>query len=400
MLCVFGSVVTSSSSAVLAQDRDPPVELVFSFREGPGFGFCPEPDTVSAASILFEAPRGHSIRLSVYEVVHIDVGGEDCIPTIEDFDSDNCLISRELPARVLSEAEVATFFGLLEEIEPRLETGLHPLCGSSDPCRVRDFTWEGVRTGDTHCDDPRVTFQDAELIVQALARLRDAGPGPGDPVLENGDVNGDERRDLSDAVYLLNGLFSGGPAPVESGCPAKVVETCPDERLRVRANGDTNGDSVRDLADAVTLLSWLFRAGDEPVPLCECADPPPGPCVDGGCPRGERCIPLWDEFGGPICTSEMSTCDEVIEVYTALVSRSEGACDPAVGCHLVFGHCGVGLGGCYYALPRTVTQEHLDALSQRFIELGGLESCPGPVCRCPAPPKGVRCVDGFCRFGE
>lgn len=30
----------------------------------------------------------------------------------------------------------------------------------------------------------------------------------------NGDVNGDTRRDITDAIYLLGWLFQGGPAPV------------------------------------------------------------------------------------------------------------------------------------------------------------------------------------------
>ncbi|MBI4602016.1 MAG: lamin tail domain-containing protein [Planctomycetes bacterium] len=34
------------------------------------------------------------------------------------------------------------------------------------------------------------------------------------------------------------------------------------------ANGDTNGDGARDLSDAVYLLVWLFSGGPEPVPPC------------------------------------------------------------------------------------------------------------------------------------
>ena len=35
----------------------------------------------------------------------------------------------------------------------------------------------------------------------------------------------------------------------------------------VLVNGDTNGDGVRDLSDAVWLLDWLFLGGEEPVPF-------------------------------------------------------------------------------------------------------------------------------------
>ncbi len=37
-------------------------------------------------------------------------------------------------------------------------------------------------------------------------------------------------------------------------------------------NGDVNGDDKRDIADAVFLLTWMFEGGPEPVPLA-CADP-------------------------------------------------------------------------------------------------------------------------------
>jgi hypothetical protein len=40
------------------------------------------------------------------------------------------------------------------------------------------------------------------------------GGGAGAPPVANGDVNGDAARDISDAVYLLNWLFTGGPEPV------------------------------------------------------------------------------------------------------------------------------------------------------------------------------------------
>ena len=54
---------------------------------------------------------------------------------------------------------------------------------------------------------------------------------------ENGDVNGDGGHDLSDAVYLLNWLFLGGPEPVPllpekatSGLPATGQTTCFDQQ--------------------------------------------------------------------------------------------------------------------------------------------------------------------------
>jgi hypothetical protein len=63
-----------------------------------------------------------------------------------------------------------------------------------------------------------------------------------------GDLNGDERVNVADAVYLLLYLFSQGRAP---WCPALA---------------NTNGDVSVNVADAVYLLLYLFREGPPPVP--------------------------------------------------------------------------------------------------------------------------------------
>lgn len=61
-----------------------------------------------------------------------------------------------------------------------------------------------------------------------------------------GDTNGDGLIDIADAIYLLNYLYKGGSAPD------------PLER------GDTNQDGAVDLADAVYLINYLFRSGPPP----------------------------------------------------------------------------------------------------------------------------------------
>jgi hypothetical protein len=62
-----------------------------------------------------------------------------------------------------------------------------------------------------------------------------------------GDANGDRDVDLSDAVYLVNYLFIGGPEP-------NVFEA-----------GDANGDDEVDMADAVYIVNYLFIGGPPPV---------------------------------------------------------------------------------------------------------------------------------------
>jgi hypothetical protein len=62
-------------------------------------------------------------------------------------------------------------------------------------------------------------------------------------VFIRGNVNGDSRVDLSDAVSILNYLFAGGTKPA-----------CLDA-------ADTNDTGVLDLSDAVFMLNFLFQGG-------------------------------------------------------------------------------------------------------------------------------------------
>src|SRR5262245_39308534 len=63
--------------------------------------------------------------------------------------------------------------------------------------------------------------------VFAVAFFSKIGPAHAGGPLGNGDVNGDGVIDISDAVYLLSSLFTGGPAPVAIQCPAPTVKGLP-----------------------------------------------------------------------------------------------------------------------------------------------------------------------------
>ena len=70
-----------------------------------------------------------------------------------------------------------------------------------------------------------------------------------------GDANGDMANNLSDAVFLVNYVFKGGPAPSPS------------------CMGDTNTDGAINLADAVFMINYVFKGGPAPSDQC--------------------CLPLW-----------------------------------------------------------------------------------------------------------
>ena len=96
------------------------------------------------------------------------------------------------------------------------------------------------------------------LGVYALGRIVNA-QGAGKPS-GNGDVNADGSIDLSDAVFLLNWLFTGGPEPVKIDCdepppPAgkarfRVVSDIRCNQDPVTVTLDACGSRVSDTTDA------------------------------------------------------------------------------------------------------------------------------------------------------
>jgi len=106
------------------------------------------------------------------------------------------------------------------------------------------------------------TFQDSTVFVATFGdrinRLNSAGQkiatyqmGDGPIHLDfnylPGDVNGDGEVSLADAVYLISYIFRGGASPVDP---------------LWRSN--PNGDSSINIADAVYLVSFIFRSGPHP----------------------------------------------------------------------------------------------------------------------------------------
>lgn len=63
---------------------------------------------------------------------------------------------------------------------------------------------------------------------------------------ECGDANEDDTVDISDAVYIINYAFGGGPAPY----PLEA--------------GDVNCDDSVDISDAVYVINYAFAGGNEP----------------------------------------------------------------------------------------------------------------------------------------
>ena len=65
-----------------------------------------------------------------------------------------------------------------------------------------------------------------------------------------GDANSDGIIDISDAVFLIAYIFSGGAAPGVCVFPNGM--------------GDANGDGIVDISDAVYLIAYIFSGGSTP----------------------------------------------------------------------------------------------------------------------------------------
>jgi hypothetical protein len=66
-----------------------------------------------------------------------------------------------------------------------------------------------------------------------------------------GDANGDGSVDISDAVYLIAYIFSGG------GAPNPLLA------------GDANCDAAVDISDVVYLIAYIFSGGQAPCATCK-----------------------------------------------------------------------------------------------------------------------------------
>ncbi len=69
-------------------------------------------------------------------------------------------------------------------------------------------------------------------------------------IISCGDANGDAGVNVGDAVFVINYVFKGGPAP-DPLC-----------------TGDANGDGACNVGDAVYLIAYIFNSGPPPVEDC------------------------------------------------------------------------------------------------------------------------------------
>lgn len=110
------------------------------------------------------------------------------------------------------------------------------------------------------------------------------------------------------------------------------------------------------------------------------------------CAEGERCT--VDAGGSASCSGAAGTCEDIEAEYDAIVEDpANKGCADVAECKVISGDCGVGLGGCHYAVAQKFDETPLDVLAMQYSDMG----CTSAVCDCAAPPPLV-CVDGLCGF--
>lgn len=118
---------------------------------------------------------------------------------------------------------------------------------------IYTIAYEGLPGWLQRIDDSLVgTTPDNPLVVSFSAIASD--PYSSDTqtvtiaVYRCGDANGDSNVNVADAVYLINYVFRAGPAP------------------SLPAAGDANGDRSINVGDAIFIVNHVFRGG--PAPTC------------------------------------------------------------------------------------------------------------------------------------
>jgi len=100
------------------------------------------------------------------------------------------------------------------------------------------FSGAAAETGDFH-----FTVGVTDASVPALADFQHYDVSFG---YTCGDADNDGQVNVSDAVYIVNYIFKGGPPPV------------------IEEAGDVNNDGTVNIADAVYLINFVFQGGPEP----------------------------------------------------------------------------------------------------------------------------------------
>ncbi len=137
------------------------------------------------------------------------------------------------------------------------------------------------------------------------------------PGQEKFDPNGDVTVDPADIFYLVNYLFTNGPAPKGTGGPV--------------ASGDANGDGVVDPADIFYVVSYLFNSGPHPYGHLAGASVAPATGVPKARPALKGSVSLGTpqlhdgRYVVPVLVSTGSGTAQAVSVKVRIAGLADGA---------------------------------------------------------------------------
>ena len=106
--------------------------------------------------------------------------------------------------------------------------------------------WDVVAAGGTDSSFPNGTKLKGTVVQTAIGQTSSANYVVGQGFWQNaflcrkGDADGNSHTNITDAVYIINYIFAGGPEPY-SEC-----------------NGDADGNGYINISDAVWLIHYIF----------------------------------------------------------------------------------------------------------------------------------------------
>ncbi len=160
------------------ESRDFSAFEVFTYRQGPGLGFCPENESILHATIR-ETDEGYELEHSTLAVVEEPPPGGECIPEWVG-DPPGCLIEVVQEPRLLTGVELTLLLDAFERVFFRVGTDPACWCIAFDPCRVRRFEWDGFAIDGFLCSTRHFEAAEENALTDVLETLKTPPAAGGD----------------------------------------------------------------------------------------------------------------------------------------------------------------------------------------------------------------------------
>ena len=242
-LLLFSTTVTIAIANTEKTYRNEPLQT-FEMTAEDATGAIGGTVSVQITGAWDEVIQGYQMSIT-YDITKLSFLDCDFTDSIADTYSADYALGNEMSPGVLSVG--AVWFPPVENMPPAgsglLATLNFDVIATEATTTVVDIQDNSVYTG-TDGQNRYPTITDGTVTIVEVSYVC-------------GDANGDGRVNVSDAVYIINYAFAGGPPP---------------DPLCV---GDANGDGKVNVSDAVYIINYAFAGGAPPVQPDGCPCTPP-----------------------------------------------------------------------------------------------------------------------------